>query len=165
LLQIPPDRTLGEEHVHLLIQSAIVVQDIGSQVHAIYPHSTPSKTAAVSTHSLLLPPDFGFRISWGYSDTSLRVFDEDEKWVETLEGVASEIISSVSVSDGRRIVTGNTDGICTVWKWAGSGPGKDVRLQSLATLRGHESSIISLATSRAFSIIVSGSEVCCFESR
>lgn len=66
------------------------------------------------------------------------------------------------------LVTVSTQGVLTAWRMTIRGPGSrrgDVSLQREGTLRGHTRTVTCLASSPAWSLLVSGSEVHCLIRR
>ncbi|CAG8523942.1 7035_t:CDS:10, partial [Paraglomus brasilianum] len=143
------------EHVDKLIQSITPVQDIRLQVHDI--RLSNDRLVSVSTQKILVPPNYNYYIEWGYADNSLRLHQTDTKrMVGLYENLHLETISCASFADGQTFVTGGTDAVVCIWRF--NWQSKTARLHFLECLRGHSAKVNCFATSRSYSIIVSGSD-------
>ena len=95
-------------------------------------------------------------LEWGFSDGSVRVFSVDG---DRLFGLAENLhclrITCAVFTDDSTLITGSEDTTVCVWQVR---IGKTFEIQLKECLRGHSGRITSLAFSKSFSVIVSGSE-------
>lgn len=114
---------------------------------------------AVGAKRTLLQPDLTKVVYWGHWDQSLRVMSVDNGKVLTQvkEEDGDDVLACVVPEEGRVVVASGSSGVVKVWKVAKL-TRSTVELERLARLYGHSSATAALAVSRAFSVIVSGSD-------
>jgi WD40 repeat protein len=76
------------------------------------------------------------------------------------ENLHLEHISCACFPDERTLVTGGLDTVVCIWQCKANAKIPSMKL--LAPLRGHTGKVTAIAGSRAYSLVVSGSEVRCF---
>lgn len=95
-------------------------------------------------------------LEWGFSDGSVRVFCvEGDRLVGLAENLHSMPITCAVFADETTLITGSEDTTVCVWQVR---IGKTFEIQLKECLRGHSARITTLAFSKSFSIIVSGSD-------
>ena len=95
-------------------------------------------------------------LEWGFSDGSVRVFTvEGDRFVGLAENLHSSPISCAVFADENTLITGSEDTTVGVWQVR---VGKTFDIQLKECLRGHSEKVTTLAFSKSFSVIVSGSD-------
>lgn len=110
---------------------------------------------AVEQNKLLIPPEYCRYIAWGHPDRSLRLgLYGCEKSIFVWEGSdslpASEVLCC-TIPNNRTMITGNTESVITVWRIE-----RMKYFYPLMNLHGHLEPVTCLASSQAYSLIVSG---------
>ncbi|CAG8486905.1 4172_t:CDS:10 [Ambispora leptoticha] len=144
-----------DESIDTLIQSIMPIQDVRLQVHDIC--LSNDRLHVVSTQKLLVPPNYTHYVEWGYADHSLRLHQLDtRKMIGLYESLHLETISCARFADARTFITGGTDAVVCIWRFIWHV--KDPQFRFMECLRGHSAKINCLATSRSYSVIISGSD-------
>ncbi|GAN06509.1 beige/BEACH domain-containing protein [Mucor ambiguus] len=144
-----------QEHLDKLVQSLVPLRDIKQQIESIDLYN--EKLGVTSCQQLLMPPDGLRYIEWGFSDNSLRLFStETGKLLNVFESMHVGFISAACFPDSRTLVTGGTDNLVCIWKVKNEKATTDFAL--LECLKGHSSVVTTVAASRTYSILVTGSE-------
>lgn len=105
-----------------------------------------------------LPPACKTYVQWGFSDNSLRFFStaDSRKQLALYEGTHVGPISTVLFADSKTMITGGADATLGVWNV--NNPTADtIDMTSKQYLFGHRTAISILASSRAFSTLLSAS--------
>lgn len=155
------------------------VRDLPEAVGAMHvSRATPDKVIALGRRRLLLPPACNKYAAWGYADGSLRVLNADatatlsevvecphQGQVRTFRHLAPiclislcQITCAATSEDGRLLVLGGTDTVVSVHSMRISAGTETRRVRFVKNLCGHLGPITCLTLSRAFSVLVSGSE-------
>ncbi|KAG0176918.1 hypothetical protein DFQ29_005470 [Apophysomyces sp. BC1021] len=143
-----------QSNVEKLIQSIMPVRDINRQIGELGLYN--DRLGVTSCQQLFMPPDGQRYIEWGYSDNSLRLFStESGKLLNVFENMHVGYINAACFPDSRTLVTGGTDNVVCIWKIKQD---KATDFTLLENLRGHTAPITTIASSRSYSILVSGSE-------
>ncbi|GAA5901206.1 hypothetical protein JCM8208_002303 [Rhodotorula glutinis] len=154
-----------EQAAPTLIQCILPILSVASAspitfIHPPSPTSAPEKVRVEHPHVLAVPHVAGLVVQYGFLDGSLRVFEKGVSVPITLqEGGHPGNIAVASFADSSTLVTGSDDSSIVVWRFdiRVLGSSKSIHLAKLGSLRGyHSSPIVSLAVSKAYSIIVSG---------
>ncbi|OAD02252.1 hypothetical protein MUCCIDRAFT_143984 [Mucor lusitanicus CBS 277.49] len=146
-----------QEHLDKLVQSLAPLRwiDIKQQIESIDLYN--EKLGVTSCQQLLMPPDGLRYIEWGFSDNSLRLFStETGKQLNVFENMHVGFISTACFPDSRTLVTGGTDNLVCIWQVKNEKTTTDFAL--LECLKGHSSAVTTIAASRTYSILVTGSE-------
>lgn len=111
---------------------------------------------AVEQNKILIPPEYCRYIAWGFADRSLRLglYDSERPifiWEGDESHGANEILCC-TIPNNRTMITAGTDSLITVWKIE-----KMRSFTPMLNLYGHVEPITCLASSQAYSMIVSGS--------
>ncbi|KAM0748128.1 beach-domain-containing protein [Meredithblackwellia eburnea MCA 4105] len=150
-----------ENRLVTLVQSAMPVFEMQQQVYTIYlVPGAPDKTVATPTQSLFIPDgSYSHLISWGFASQTVRLTARGNTLPTTIfENLHSEFVSAGCFADSKTFVTASTDTTVSLWKWKWRSGGKEGHFQQLDCLRGHSDQVSCVAASRAFSIVVSGSD-------
>lgn len=111
---------------------------------------------AVEQNKLLIPPEYCRYIAWGHADRSLRLgLYDSEKPIFVWEGsdnLSPNEILCCTIPNNRTMITAGTEALITVWKIE-----KMKSFTPVLNLYGHVEPITCLASSQAYSLIVSGS--------
>lgn len=111
---------------------------------------------AVEQNKLLIPPEYCRYIAWGHADRSLRLgLYENEKPIFVWEGSQGQAPSDImccTIPNSQTMITAGTDSIITVWKID-----RVKSFSPIMNLHGHVEPITCLASSQAYSVIISGS--------
>lgn len=114
---------------------------------------------AVEQNKVLMPPNYGKYVAWGFADHSLRIgnYDSDKATFvcESIVQTNGEIVACVCPSS-KLIVTAGTSSVITIWEY-------DPRKKLLGikhSLYAHTDAVTCLAASPAYNLIVSGSRDC-----
>lgn len=111
---------------------------------------------AVEQNKLLIPPECCRYVAWGHADRSLRLgLYESERPIFVWEGcedLAPSDVLCCTIPNNRIMITGSTDSLITVWKID-----KVKSFSPIMNLYGHTEPVTCLASSQAYSIVVSGS--------
>jgi hypothetical protein len=104
-----------------------------------------------------IPPLYERYMEWGFTDGSVRFYDSNsKKLVGLFEHLHSGQLTTSLFVDGRTLVTAGTD--CTLAIWTVTkGERGNVEMANATTLFGHKSPVVTLASSRAFSAVLSAS--------
>lgn len=146
-----------EKKIQSVIQSSSPVSQIVGPVRQIYSSSSSDKILASS--SLLSPGDLDYSINCdALYNKSLRIYHRGIL-ISTLENLHEGQISCADFVDSQCLITGSNDTTLSICEWTSIG--KEISLQPIASLCGHTNPISSIASSKAFSVVVSsaGSEV------
>ncbi|KAL9550165.1 hypothetical protein PS6_005689 [Mucor atramentarius] len=144
-----------QEHLNKLVQSLMPLRDIKQQIESIDLYN--EKLGVTSCQQLLMPPDGLRYIEWGFSDNSLRLFStETGKQLNVFENMHVGFISAACFPDSRTLVTGGTDNLVCIWQVKNEKTATDFAL--VECLKGHSSVVTTIAASRTYSILVTGSE-------
>ncbi|KAI9493852.1 hypothetical protein BDB00DRAFT_938645 [Zychaea mexicana] len=136
-----------------MIQSIVPIRDIKRQVAEIGVFN--ERLGVTSCQQRFVPSDGTRYIEWGFSDNSLRLLSTDSgKLLRVFENMHMGYVSTACFPDSRILATGSTDGTVCMWKVKHE---KAMDFTLLECLRGHSSSVVSLAASRSYSVLVSGS--------
>ncbi|ORX58974.1 hypothetical protein DM01DRAFT_1301754 [Hesseltinella vesiculosa] len=142
------------QHVKKLIQSVYPLRDIRVQVGSIEVLNERLLVGAVQ-HAFM-PPDGNFYVQWGFTDNSLRLYQTDSgKLHHIYENLHQGFISTVCFPDSRTMVTGGTDHAVCLWQ---IGRDKQINFHLDMVFRGHDDVVLSVAVSRSYSIIATGSQ-------
>ncbi|KAJ3259318.1 hypothetical protein HK103_002516 [Boothiomyces macroporosus] len=144
-----------EKNYTALIQSAAPLKDMnGCAPSDIKLYGGQILTTGAS--KVFIPPSYNRYIEWGNSDYSIRVVANDSpKPIIVFESLHVGQITHAVFVDQDTLVTGGEDTTVCVWSYIN---GKKPSMELAACLRGHKNKICTIAVSRSFSIIVSGSE-------
>ncbi|GAA5834941.1 hypothetical protein JCM9279_007151 [Rhodotorula babjevae] len=154
-----------EQAAPLLVQCILPILSLASPSPIAFIHPPPSSSAPEKVRVdrpqvLAVPHVAGLILQYGFLDGSLRVSEKGVTVPVTLrEGAHASRITIASFADASTLVTGSDDSSICVWRLDIHvvGSSKSVHLDKLVSLRGlHSSPIVSLAASKAYSIIVSG---------
>lgn len=111
---------------------------------------------AVEQNKLLIPPEYCRYIAWGHADRSLGLgLYDSEKSIFVWEGsdnLSPNEILCCTIPNSRTMITAGTESLITVWKID-----KMKSFTPVLNLYGHDEPITCLASSQAYSLIVSGS--------
>jgi WD40 repeat protein len=112
---------------------------------------------AVGAGKLIIPPACNSYFAWGFPDFSGRILALDtDKVLAIREGMHEGPINCVAITeDGKILITGGCDTVVAVHKIQ---DGKVRRINFVYNLCNHLAPVVSVAVSRAFSIVVSASE-------
>ncbi|KAI8643957.1 hypothetical protein BD408DRAFT_137123 [Parasitella parasitica] len=144
-----------QEHLDKLVQSLLPLRDIKQQIEGIDLYN--EKLGVTACQQLLMPPDGLRYIEWGFSDNSLRLFStETGKLLNIFENLHIGYISTACFPDSRTLVTGGTDNLVCIWQVKNEKATTDFML--VECLKGHSSVVTTIAASRTYSILVTGSE-------
>jgi hypothetical protein len=151
----PPMRF--DKHIRHLMQSANPIKDYGQLVSDIKLTSA-GQLIVTGPSKIFVPTSYSKYLEWGLLDDSLRIFHcETNKEVAVFESLHIGRISCAIFSDFETLITGGDDTTVCIWNFiSGKRPSVDLE----ACLRGHRKKVKCLATSRSFSVVVSGSEDC-----
>lgn len=148
-----PQRVLTH-YPQALRQTSATFRDLRGPVGQIVP--IDKSVVAVEQNKLLIPTEYCRYIAWGHADRSLRLgLYDSEKPIFVWEG--SDILSPneilcCTIPNCRTMITAGTDSLITVWKIE-----KMKSFSPVLNLYGHVEPITCLASSQAYSLIVSGS--------
>jgi beige protein homolog 1 len=116
----------------------------------------PDRLLASSGQKVFIPGKGENYLEWGFSDGSIRIFSvEGDRFYGLAENLHSMPITCVVFVDENMLLTGSEDTTVCVWQIRF---GKAFEIQLKECLRGHSAPVTSLAFSKSFSVIVSGSE-------
>lgn len=109
---------------------------------------------------LHLPPTCKTHIQWGYSDNSLRFFSTSasgaaKHQLGLYESTHVGPISTLLFADSKTLITGGADATIGVWNITTHSSSETVDMTSRTYLFGHRNPIALLASSRAFSTLLS----------
>ena len=140
-----------------LIPSTGYIRNLnGPQISDVYYQN--NQLLVVGPKKIFLPGNSAKYLEWGNFDHSIRIFQtNDQKRLAVFESLHIGQISTCSFVDSDILVTGGLDMTVCVWNFVN---GKKPSLDLKACMRGHREKITSLASSRSFSLIVSGSDDC-----
>lgn len=140
---------------HLLKQSNATFKELRGPVGQVV-QIDKNNIVAVEQNKLLIPPEYCRYIAWGHADRSLRLgLYDSEKPVFVWEGGDSTAPSEIlccTIPNSRTMITAGTESSITVWKIE-----KMKSFCPILNLYGHIEPITCLASSQAYSLIVSGS--------
>jgi hypothetical protein len=104
-----------------------------------------------------IPPDYSRYMEWGFTDGSVRFYDNSSKKLLGLfEHLHSGQLTTSLFVNGTTLVTAGTD--CTVAIWnVIKGDKGSIDLQNTAMLFGHKSPVVTLAASPALATFLSAS--------
>ena len=155
-----PKRKLDSQAVHFedcladLRQSFAPVQTHKEAIASI--HVVGDSVVAGSPQRTFIPGKSEYYLEWGFSDGSVRVFSSDgDRFFGVAENLHPSPISCAVLADENILLTGSEDTTVCVWQVRF---GKTFEIQLKECLRGHSEKITTLAFSKSFSIVVSGSE-------
>lgn len=137
-----------------LKQSNMVLKDLRCPVGQIV--QMDKDIVAVEQNKLLIPPEYCRYVSWGHPDRSLRLglYDSERPifvW-EGCDNLAPNEILCCTIPNSRTMITAGTASVITVWKIE-----KTRSFNPILNLYGHVEPVTCLASSQAYSLIVSGS--------
>ncbi|KAJ3299646.1 hypothetical protein HK104_007865 [Borealophlyctis nickersoniae] len=137
----------------LLVQSAMPLRVLPKQpISAI--QMVNGKVFAVGPFKAMTQPSCKKVLDWDYLDDSIRLRHmESGKTVAVFENLHVGRINCAVFVNRDNVITGGSDAVICVWTYI-HGKKSDFILES--TLRGHQDTVLALAVSKSFSIIVSG---------
>jgi hypothetical protein len=104
-----------------------------------------------------IPPHYDRYMEWGFTDGSVRFYDSHSKKIIGLfEHLHSGQLTTSLFVDGRTLITAGTDCTLAIWNVT-KGDRGNMELANATTLFGHKAPIVTLASSRAFSALLSAS--------
>jgi WD40 repeat protein len=136
--------------------------------------SSDLKPTAYPANRIPVPGHMYLSLHIGLVDKSMRVYATDARpRVSDIGGTATNKFQLIYVSEGTSVakamfaggnmlVTADVTGVLTVWRYTVNGSGfsrGDIKMVLDARLRGHVDSVTCMASSPAWSIFVSGSNV------
>ncbi|KIJ42154.1 hypothetical protein M422DRAFT_209006 [Sphaerobolus stellatus SS14] len=140
-----------EEDYQLLEQSSKPTRDIGCPVSSLVLDVFAEKILPCREDMLYVPSYPHEYVSWGYLDQSLRLYS-DQKLIQCYEFSSC---SSATFADSDTLITGSNDCKVRIWRLSR----KEQTSFSLSyILNGHREKVFCVVASRAWSLIVSGSE-------
>ena len=146
------------KHYGKLVQSAVYLKELGTASASDMAINTAGQICVVGPKKVFLPGNTTKYLEWGHFDHSLRVFQSDnQKRLTVFESLHIGQISHAVFADQETLITGGDDKTICIWTFIN---GKKAVIDLQACMRGHREKITYIAASRAFGIIVSGSEDC-----
>ncbi|KAL5115326.1 beige protein-like 1 [Pleosporales sp. CAS-2024a] len=104
-----------------------------------------------------MPPNYDRYMEWGFTDGSVRFYESSSKrLIGLFEHLHSGQLTTSLFVDGRTLITAGTDCTLAIWIVAKS-ERSGIELHNATTLFGHKSPAVTLASSRAFSALLSAS--------
>jgi len=138
----------------MLRQASTIIKELRGPVGQIV--QVDKNIVAVEQNKLLIPPEYCRYIAWGHADRSLRLgLYESEKPIFVWEGsdnLEPYEILCCTIPNNRTMITAGTNSLITVWRID-----KARSFAPVSNLYGHVQPITCLASSQAYSLIVSGS--------
>lgn len=140
----------------LLFQAPKILAQINQPVHVIW--VTNDHIAAIGPCRAIVPMRTGQApsrfLEWGYVDASVRVYQLDTgKLAGVFESLHTGQITCAGFADDKTFVLAGTDMVITVWRF---GQDRQLSVELMQVLRGHQSAVTCLAVSRAYNLIISG---------
>jgi beige protein homolog 1 len=147
-----------DKDFRLLIQSISCLKDLEGRTASDIRVSTTGQLLVIGSCSIFVPHNYSKYLEWGHLDDSVRIFQYDSnKEVAVFESLHIGKISCAIFADNECLITGGEDTTVCLWNFVtGKRPSVDLE----ACLRGHRKQITTLATSRSYSVIISGSDDC-----
>ncbi|TFK23845.1 beach-domain-containing protein [Coprinopsis marcescibilis] len=145
-----------EEDPHLLTQSERCFKDLGQNapIHAFVLDSYSEKLLPCTEGTLIVPQYPYEQVEWGLERPELRVV-VDQKIVQVIENTST---TCASFADPQNLVTGSSDFTVRLWKLVRGHHSSDLRLSLSNIMRIHTNEVLCVATSRSWSMVVSGSK-------
>lgn len=142
------------EHPRLIVQSIAPIRTLKNAVHFIYP--LHPERAFASPKDYLILPKLGVSLSTDHLDGSLRMYSsrDPKRALAVVEQMVPDRITCLAQARAKSIVAGSSDGMVSVWELDGTK--REVTLSKL--LRGHDDSVLCVAASSAWSVVVTGSK-------
>ncbi|XP_065652118.1 WD repeat and FYVE domain-containing protein 3 isoform X2 [Hydra vulgaris] len=137
-----------------LIPSAVPVKEMKSPIGQIV---VSERSIHCTESNKALFPGTQFRLGWGYGDFSLRYYSSDDKLLSVFEDVFVGQTLCVCCLDSSSFVSGGTSTAVCVWNIEQKIKDKGYNLSLQKVLYGHHGKVLSIAFSKPFNIIVSGS--------
>lgn len=155
-----PKRKLESQAIHFedcipdLRQPPTPMQIHSEIITSVY--VTPDRVLAGFGQKAFVPGKAENYVEWGFSDGSVRVFSLDgDRLLGLAENLHSLPITCAVFTDENTLLTGSEDTTVCVWQVRF---GKTFEIQLKECLRGHSGRVTTLAFSKSFSVIVSGSD-------
>ncbi|KAJ1299892.1 hypothetical protein OPQ81_005012 [Rhizoctonia solani] len=141
-----------EESYDLLCHTYRPVHTIDGPVEQLLIDNIADRIIPCATHTLKNPDIPHERLEWGFNDHSLRLYSDSR-----LQYIAESYDPTCAVFvDATTFLTGSTDGSVNIWRIHRSGP--SVKLSCTRQMQAHTENVLCVAASKAWSIVVSGSE-------
>ncbi|XP_050392525.2 WD repeat and FYVE domain-containing protein 3 [Patella vulgata] len=129
------------------------VKELKSAVGQII-HNDNKTVLAVEQNKVLIAPNYGRYLAWGFSDLSVRIGNyESEKASAIFECLDNGVILCAACPNTKLFITGGTSCVVNVWEHIL----KERKVILKQPLYGHTEPVTCLAASQAYHIIVSGS--------
>ncbi|TKY89529.1 hypothetical protein EX895_001314 [Sporisorium graminicola] len=142
------------EHPRLIVQGIAPIRTLKNAVHFIYPFHP--ERAFASPKDYLILPKLGVSLSTDHLDGSLRMYSSrDAKHpLAVVEQMVPDRVTCLAQARAKSIVAGSSDGMVSIWELDGAQ--REVTLSNL--LRGHDDSVMCVAASSAWSVVLTGSK-------
>ncbi|KAG8690949.1 hypothetical protein FRC11_007896 [Ceratobasidium sp. 423] len=141
-----------EESYDLLCHTYRPVHTIDGPVEQLVIDNIADRIIPCPTHTLSNPDVPHERLEWGFNDHSLRLYSDSR-----LQYIAESYDPTCAVFvDATTFLTGSTDGSINIWRIHRSG--SSVKLSCTRQMQAHTENVLCVAASKAWSIVVSGSE-------
>lgn len=138
------------QYPRLLVQSRVPIAHVPGMIFRI---DGPPDALFASTREYILLSEAQLTLSYGYVDNSVRFSNSSGQPVAMLEHAALGRITCMEVLR-HMVVFGSDDGMVHMYSLQLPNPHLEIR----AALDGHSASILSMATSPSWSIVVTGSK-------
>ncbi|KAG8984948.1 hypothetical protein FRB94_005904 [Tulasnella sp. JGI-2019a] len=156
-MSLPYGVSMGiPENCQLLQQSSRPERVIDSRVDHLSVDLATERIIACRGLERRVPSDSGNgneHVEWGFPDKSFRVFAEN-KLVQVIEALS---VTCCDLPDSDSLVTGLDDATVCIWRFDRR-EGTSLRLANV--MRGHRDPATCIASSRSWSLVVTGSSDC-----
>lgn len=142
------------EHPRLIVQGIAPIRTLKNAVHFIYPFH-PERAFASPKDYLILPKS-GVSLSADHLDGTLRMYSsrDAKRPLAVVEQMTPDRITCMAQARADSIVIGSSDGMVSIWEVDGAK--REVTLWTL--LRGHDDTVMCVAASSAWSVVLTGSK-------
>ncbi|KAF8509163.1 beach-domain-containing protein [Hysterangium stoloniferum] len=143
-----------EEDHQLLVQCQKPVRELNTPVAYLSVDAFSERVLPCRANMLYVPAFAHEYVSWGWLDQSLRLYS-DRKLIQCYEAA---FCTCATFPDSETLVTGSQDSKLRIWRLTRR---DQTAISLLYILTGHQQPVLSVVASRAWSLVVSGSEDGC----
>ncbi|EMR10041.1 hypothetical protein PNEG_01795 [Pneumocystis murina B123] len=145
-----------EKNISSLIQAIMHLQESDFSIKTIIYLEDLDKIIGCSSNCMYMVPNINICLQWDIIGSDIEFYNrENKKIFKSFHKLHLKQVTCACFIEPYTLITGSNDCIIYIWSII---QGKTINLKLKNYLRGHFKPIISLDSSKSFSIIVSGSE-------